>query len=230
MLKEALMPKQAMQLLPARHLPLPRYFFASSSIFASNSFASSKYCIKYYCIKYFLTLDTFIFSENVTQWQQVFFASSIIVASSWFKYDFAKAGADIVAPSDMMDGRILAIKQVHKSSSSSFSSSFSSSIRSLPTMAMATGFPSSATPSSSPPASTGRSGKQRSPPRPLATAKSTSFPAAQEALPSGQLLGTCLRGRTCWWWSRAWLTSTWWGRPRMPSQATPCSSTRCLGL
>jgi porphobilinogen synthase len=25
---------------------------------------------------------------------------------------FAKAGADIVAPSDMMDGRILAIKQV----------------------------------------------------------------------------------------------------------------------
>ena len=26
---------------------------------------------------------------------------------------FSKAGADIVAPSDMMDGRILAIKQVH---------------------------------------------------------------------------------------------------------------------
>ena len=27
-------------------------------------------------------------------------------------YVFAQAGADIVAPSDMMDGRILAIKQV----------------------------------------------------------------------------------------------------------------------
>ena len=31
-----------------------------------------------------------------------------------YHYAFAKAGADIVAPSDMMDGRILAIKQVQK--------------------------------------------------------------------------------------------------------------------
>ena len=32
-----------------------------------------------------------------------------------FFYVFAQAGADIVAPSDMMDGRILAIKQVFTS-------------------------------------------------------------------------------------------------------------------
>ena len=60
-------------------------------------------------------------------------------------YVFAQAGADIVAPSDMMDGRILAIKQVFTSLHLLNQFNPPSLSRLLPTTATATESPCSAT-------------------------------------------------------------------------------------